>query len=391
VPGDGDGDGDGDSGPDSWIYVQTTVSSPEGRTSFLQLVDQLNFDELDISNALELAGNARVFSDGRRLFTGGAEQPIIQAWVPEANGSLTPGERLSLANLGLSFVPFGNNFVRDDKAYLFDGTSLRAVVWNPDALTVTGEIDLLDLDRDGGRFLPEIDPGVLRGNELFALVQQNDFATASFFRGVRVLILDTEDDTFELIEDTRCVGGFSGIQLAEDGTVYVVGDNYLVYGWSDDTLPPTCVLRILPGERRFDPDFQLDLEAIVGGPATGFFYAGNGLAYTQFMDENATDIDPRREPLSFLNEPVATWWEIDLNDLAASRALTALGLSSPRSGPGFRLDGRVFIQRSEAGFAGDTELVEVSQDGSVSGVFDVVGLVVGLGRVDNPSRDEEDE
>ncbi|MEM9490865.1 MAG: hypothetical protein AAGC55_17085, partial [Myxococcota bacterium] len=180
----------------------------------------------------------------------------------------------------------------------------------------------------------------------------------------------------------RCVGGFAGITIAEDGTVYVLGDNYLVWNWSEEPFPPTCVLRILPDQQVFDPDFVLDLQAITGHPSSGFFYAGQGIAYTQAMDEDASEFDPRVEPLTFLNAPVATWWEIDIAEPANSRPLTELGLASPRSGSGYRVDGRTFIQKAQAGFAGDTTLIEVTPDGLLQETFDVVGLITNLGRID---------
>ncbi|MEM9494148.1 MAG: hypothetical protein AAGC55_33690, partial [Myxococcota bacterium] len=205
---DASGLGIGD-GPDSWLYVQTTVATPDGRTSYLQLVEDLDFDQLDTAQAIELAGNGRVFSNGSRLFTGSAEEPTIQRWLPQPDGSLAPGERVSFANIGLSFVPFGNNFVAADKAYLFDGNAYRAVMWDPDRIELAGEIDLSAVAKDG--LLPDIDPGVLRGDKLFALVQQNDFASTNLFRGLQVVIIDTLSDTVEaVIEDTRCVGGFAG-------------------------------------------------------------------------------------------------------------------------------------------------------------------------------------
>ncbi|MEM6559575.1 MAG: hypothetical protein AAF605_07300 [Myxococcota bacterium] len=380
--GDSGGSGSTGDGPilDSWLYVQTTIEGPDGRSSFLQLLPDLDIDRLDTSNAVELAGNARVFSDGRRIFTGSAEEPVIQEWLVRDNGRLDPGTRVSFAEFGLAFVPFGHNFVSDTKAYLFDGPGARALAWNPRTIELSGTVPLPGIRKEP--ILPEIDPGVLRGNELFAVVQHNDFGTGAIFEGLQVVVVDTEtDQVVSVTEDTRCVGSFAGIQLAEDGTVYVLGDNYLVWTWVGDDFSPTCVLRILPGETEFDPEFLLDLEEITGEPSSGFFYAGDGIAYTQAMDEDATAVDPRSQPQSFLNEAMATWWEIDLNDLDRSRPLEGLGLASPRSGSGYRVDGRIFIQRSEEAFFGNTDLVEVNADGTASPTFDYSGLITNFGRV----------
>ena len=362
----------------SFWYVQTTVATPEGRTSFLQLIDSPDREAIVLDNAIELPGNARVFVDGDRIYTGSAEAPVVQRWYPEADGSLTPGERVSFAASGLGAVPFGNNFISEDKAYLFDRS--RVLIWNPTALTFTGEIDLSALVMP--EFIPEIDPGILRGDLLFAVVQQQDFA-GDFNRGIQVVVLDTvRDEIAAIIEDDRCIGSFSSMVSGEDGSIYVLGDNYLLRQWFVEDLPPSCLLRIAPDATEFDPDFYVDFNAAVGGlPCTGLFYRGDGRFLTNAIDETLGTVDPRDAPLTFLNEPVSRWWEIDVNDPNASRELT-LGNVSPRSGPAFEVDGRQFIQEPQAAFTGDNTLIEIVEGNRLVERFSTTGLITGLGRVE---------
>lgn len=377
------GDPDGGSlepSTDPWVYLQTTVATPEGRTAYLQLmseVDGVPNPEL----ALELAGNARVFSDGTRLFTGEAESPVIQAWTPATTGELIPGERLSLAQLGLSFVPYGNNFVTPDKAYLFDGSGARAIIWDPTALAVRGELDLSVVRK--GDLAPEMDPGVLRDDLLFVVVQQQSFATLDLFRGIQVVVIDTVNDSVHaVIEDDRCVGTLSGIELDTDGTIYVVADNYLLYNWAEAPLPPTCVLRIKPGEERFDPAYHLDLDATLGHPAAALYVTGDGIAYTHDLNEDLTETDPRLAPLTFLNERVSTWFQLDLRqDTPVPLPLTSVGLTSARTGGGFTVDDRHFLPVAEDGLSGRTQLFELLDDGGASSIFSVTGRISSLGRL----------
>jgi len=361
----------------SWLHLQTTVATPDGRTSALQLIDDFGIDEIDTSAAIELPGNARVFADGSSLFTGGAEEPIIQQWIPHEDGTLGPGERLQLSNLGLTAVPYGHNFVAPDKAYLFEGSLLAAVVWDPSTLTVTGEIDLSSLMSDG--MLPTLDPGVLRGDRLFVLVQLFDFVTGDLYRGTRVAVIDTRTDTVEaVLSDERCVGGLTPLRLGDDGTIYVMGDNYLFLHWFDDELPPTCVLRIPPGERSFDPDWSLDLEAITGHPTTGLVHH-DGALYTQAMDASLGQADPAVETLTFLNEPVSRWWRIPLDDLDAAAPLDGIGPVSPRSGGAFEVDGDIYVQGASDGFIGETRLYRLD-GGRGTEMFRYTGLIANLGR-----------
>lgn len=378
----GDAADDANAEPSERWYVQTTVATPDGRTSYLQTLSSIEGLQLTTDRALELSGNARVFGRPSGLYTGSAESPILQRWFPQRDGTLEPGERLSLASLGLAFIPFGNNFISEDKAYLFDGFGgPRAIVWNPETLELRGEIDLSTVLKDG--FVPDLDPGVLRGDLLFAVVQQQDFA-GDFNRGIQVVVFDTTNDTIAaVIEDDRCVGNFSGLVQADDGSIYVMGDNYLLRQWFDDSLPPSCILRIPPDAMEFDPDFFFDLDGIVGGfPCTGLFYLRDGVFLTTAMDESLGTVDPREAPLTFLNEMVATWWEIDVENPGASRPLTELGRVSPRTGAGFVVAERQFIQRPEAGFTGENALIEVDRAGEFREVFEATGLITALGRVE---------
>ncbi|MEM8608728.1 MAG: hypothetical protein AAGF92_16610 [Myxococcota bacterium] len=362
----------------SFWYVQTTVANPDGRTAFLQLIDSPDIATVTTDNAIELPGNARVFVDGNRIYTGSAESPVIQRWFANEDGSLTPGDRLSFAASGIGAVPFGNNFITEDKAYLFD--RFRVLLWNPSTMTLRGEIDLTAIVIPP--FVPEIDPGIRRGDLLFAVVQQQDFA-GDFNRGIQVLVLDTvRDEIAAILEDDRCVGTFSGMALGEDGSIYVLGDNYLFRPWFADDLPPSCLLRISPDAVAFDPDFFVDFNAAVGGlPCTGLFYRGDGLFLTNAIDETLSTIDPRDAPLSFLNEPVSTWWQIDSANPAAARPLD-LGAVSPRNGPAFEVDGRQFIQRPEAAFTGRNTLIEIVEGNELVARFDTAGLITGLGRIE---------
>ncbi|MEM6927024.1 MAG: hypothetical protein AAF602_08860 [Myxococcota bacterium] len=378
TPDSGGGAGLATSG--SWVYVQTTVATPDGRTSTLQLTDDPAFGTLRRELAVELPGNTRVFSDGRRLFTGSAEEPVLQRWHPTTDGGLVPGERLSLAAEGFTSVPYGNTFARADKAYLFDGATARALIWDPATLTVTGEVDLSAIEKPG--LTPALDPGVVVGKYLFGLVQQYDFATNALFRGLQVVVIDVDTDTVvAVLEDERCVGGVGSLAVTDDEDLLVLGDNYLVMNWFDETLPPTCLLSIDTTALRFDDAAPVDLEQLTGGPSVGLVHDG-ARTFVQALDESASETDPRIEPLAFLNAPVARWWTIDRVDPRASRPLAGIGLVSPRSGPGFVIEGRTYLQGASAGFTGQTSLLEVVDDRSVEVRGTVTGLITGLGPLD---------
>lgn len=371
----------------SLFAIQTTVEAPDGRTSFVQLKEDLNFDELSIDEAMELPGNARVFLSeyhDTEIFVGAGQSAEIQQYAVSEGGTLTPGATVSFVNFGLGFIPFGHNFVSEDKAYLVDAEGGQILVWDPSSMEVRGEIPLDDPRLQKG-YTTYIDPGVVRDDGFaFFLVQQHDFGDLSpdgVFAGTQVLVVNTATDAIEdVIEDTRCVSGLSGLTQAADGTIYVMGDNYFVRRVADPALPGSCVLRILPGELAFDDDYRLEMSAVVGSEDCGGLHAlSDTRALTTCWDPSDASVDLTDDPFALFSEQIATWYVIDLVEGSAPIALTELGLVG--SSAAHTIDGNAYVSVGE-GREGENQLYELTADGTVTPLFTTQGLVTNLGRVE---------
>ena len=380
--------GPGEAGPGTFFVIQTTVESPEGRTSFVQLKENLDFEALSLDSAIELPGNARVFLSEHNpsaIFVGGGETAQIQKYEITEGGTLTPGTTVSFANFGLTYVPFGNNFVSKEKAYLVFGEGGQILIWNPTSMEVVGEIPLDDPRLQKG-YTISIDPGVVRDDgRAFFLVQQQDFGDPTsdgLFAGMQVLVVNTQTDRIEaVIEDPRRVGGFSGLTQMDDGTIYTMGDNYTVRGAIDPSLPGSGVLRILPGEVAFDDDYDLPTSTAVGQESCGGLEVISGTqALISCWDLPEVSADLTQNPFALFDEQIATWQIIDLAGEQESIALTEIGKQIVGTAPSFSVDGKTYVVVG-GGRSGNNQLFNLTAEGVITPLFTTEGIVSNLGKV----------
>jgi hypothetical protein len=360
---------------EAWL-VQSTVQGPQGRTSYVQLLGSLEARDVDTARALEIAGNGRVFAQGRDLvFLGSTESTTITRYAPRDDGAFVAAEKVSFASAGFGFLPYGNTFASDGGALLAEGTALTAVAWSPQSATVGRRIDLSSLARAGLEL--GVDPGVARGQTLFLPLQYTSPDRLTVFRGVAVGVVDLSGSApIEVLTDERCIGGYSGLSLAEDGTVYVSGDGYSgLTRLLDAMSPATCLLRIKPGEQQFDAAWRLEWPSVLGGrDGTGFVYAGNGIGFVPALDRARIPGDVRSNLLATFDITAVQWWRVDLTRHTASPLevpFHALG-----NAVGFVRKGRVFLGVPDKGQRGKTPLVEVDpMTGAVTLRVTVPGLL----------------
>lgn len=341
---------------DRWL-VQTTVEGPSGRTSYAQVAASLETAN-DLARAVEIAGNGRVyFRAPDLLYMGSPESPVITRYTIEDDNRLAPGARLSFVMAGFSSLPFGNTFASDQRALLLDGDSLTGAIWNPAQGTLSGELDLRQLDRADLDLA--IDPGVVRGNRLFVPLQYTNFSQLAVFPGVAIAVIDIASAAIvNVITDARCLGGFTGITAAEDGTIYVVGDSYGgLVRFVNPSTPATCLLRIQPGQEVFDASWQFSFANALGGrEGVGMVYSGQGIAFVAALYPERLD-DPG-DLAGFAFDDAARWWRVDLATGAGTELATPY--HSIGQSVGYVQDGRVLLSAPEAGYRGTTPLYDVN-------------------------------
>lgn len=340
--------------------VAFNVSAPDGTsTSYLSLRDTLELGRLDASDALELAGSPQLVAAQGALFVSNEERKTWTRYDVQ-DGRLVEGATLSFANEGMGFL-YMAEVVSPTRAFSWNEATLELVEWNPTTMTITRRHDLSGLQRpDFGLEWRGSAPPLYREQDgvLFYYVAYTT-NRQTYANALHVVLFDTRTGQWELLQDSRCgeSAGFGG-WVAENGDAYLFSDNFgtlaeIIAGIQR----PACLLRVKAGERRIDPDYQLDLNALIGGrQAWGLYYAGNGRAYTAGLDmARKGEFD---NPYNFLFANIHPFYSVDIEGRSATQ-VTAMEPSGVGWNP-FYTDGRLYLPRTTGTFTrvGDWETAE---------------------------------
>jgi len=234
-------------------------------------------------------------------------------------------------------------FVNDNKAYVVAYHEPKLVIFDPQTMSVTGEIDLSsyalgtinEYDSQGNVIAtrpdnnPNASSGVIRDGKLYLGLSQIDtFETFRCQGGASVAIIDTVTDTLEKhIQDPRACStgllepGNKSIFVDEIGDIYVA--NHAAYGFYPGLT--AGYLRIKNGDDQFDPDYflsitDLDLPEVPGGKVSYSYrdiYAGDGIVYANLFVPGLTS-----NPPDFANDKNYLAYKIDLR----AKIVTALDI-----------------------------------------------------------------
>jgi len=382
----GDGDAPAEETLGSGRYViSATVFQPDGQTSLVTLVDDPTAEAvLNTERAIEIGGSAAIFGlDGRSVFAlGSSEAPVVTRYEVTAAGELVAQKEMSLAGTGIASAfkrPELVPFVSSTKAYWLDDTSAQAIVWNPELMELSGEFSLAAAERDG--YMLEFGEAVLRGQLLFVSAQYRTEEDLEAGQAL-TLVIDTDADALvDVVTDDRC-GGTIEIAPASDGTLYFASDalsaSLHALGRPED-YPAPCILRIAPGQQRFDPDFYVSIPDLVEGRAAGRLIVGEGdQAYVLALHEELLDepLGPETDLFAPWESSAWQWWQITLGQSEPGVPAEGAPIGSAASRV-LRAGGREFIAHAsfETGMA---TLLVPQADGSLQPGLELTGYPYGL-------------
>ncbi|MEM7139034.1 MAG: hypothetical protein AAF500_20845 [Myxococcota bacterium] len=378
------GSGGGSARTEDWA-VQTVVQTPDGRTSFVQLVDSPGTEPLDLALAREVPGNGRLYLLDGVAYLGEPEGLSVVRTRPGAVALEDDSERLSFAAVGLTFLPSFAVLTSDDEAFLLDAPGGVGYGWDPTEMVLGRQIDLSAVRKDG--FEPTIETAVVRDGLIFFVVQQVNTFGVQAFEGLQMGIIDIDSGELnDVIEDFRCIGTRSQISLAEDGTIYVPADNYGATQSLGPDAPPTCILRVLPGQTGLDPDWQIDLPDLLGGrQGSSMIYVGDGRAYVSAIYDDQITISLEDDPVGYFNQPASRWWFIDL-DAEIGAEVAGMPFHSLGGANGTVSDGRVFLFSPTNRFEGTTQVFEPdlsNPSAEPAMIYETNGAIPVMGRLND--------
>lgn len=348
----------------SAILVAAFVRNPDGRNIYVGAVPDVPTGELDYSRYLEF-GNVDVSTHGGNVFVWERDPATMTRYSVGADLALAPGPTISFANLGVSGSP-AHVFISETRAYTPSPQLDLVVVWNPQAMEIVGTLLMEPPERPAGLETFFFD-GRLVGDRVIWSLASTNFDGVSDHPAAAVAIASAfGDEPVQVVEDGRCVG-VDGTQVDAEGNYILRAGaswgSYAAYGERPEDVR-TCLLRIRPGERQFDPDYLVDMRELTGTYVNFPWFHVQG---SQYLAQPWDPTVPLPELLEdYWNGEGLTPMLVDV-DTGQSQPYPDVERSTMVSSLEFELDGVAYYQLSQTGTAvsGVAQIAELSPTGLV--------------------------
>jgi hypothetical protein len=369
-------------GPGPLYLVQTRTFTPESTTGILIPTPSLD-EPLDYSRSLEQAGGGVLYaSPGIGAFLiGSGEEPTIRRYEVDAEGQLLPGATLSFANEGVIYLYAGSVlFVNERKAYYLDLDQLQVIAFDPAEMVITNTVSLAGAAREG--FFTSFSTAVVRPDGIYFTGQwYTDPDWDRVPSGSMLVRLDTTTDEVTMTSDERCTSMLASL-TSDSGDVYWFSDMFNAFARHTRGAGngfPDCALRLRAGETTFDPDWQLDVGARVGGaPAVATLQGNDTRMWMRVLDTSIAALTPTSEYGDFDTAQAWQWYLLDVASDAPAvrndqRPLSSLGAL------GTNVDGRSFTTIENADYS-ESILLELTPDGFIER-FTARGVIDDIARL----------
>ncbi len=362
--------------------VKTRVFNNDETTGYLTLTDSLDA-EPDYDRSLEIPGGGVLYAAPGigNFLVGSGDEPVIARYEVGPNNELAKGAELSFANEGVAYLYAGSViFVSSSKAYYVDLDQLQAIAFDPTQMAITGTVSLEGASREG--FFTSFGQAIVREDGVyFPAAWYTDPDWDRVPSGSMLVHLDPETDEVTFASDPRCTGMLAAL-TTEVGDTYFFSDMFNTFarrGYGADHGVADCALRLNAGDTRFDPEWELDINARTGGaPAIPVLPAGGTQIWLRVLDEAAADLPT---PADFQTMDTVRAWQWSLLDVESAEPAVLseeLPLSSS-SAIGMTVAGRSFTTIENETYS-ETTLLELTPDGFVTrakypGVIDEIARV----------------
>ncbi|UQA63186.1 MxcI protein [Polyangium aurulentum] len=311
-----------ENGPLYAITTQLLTGDPVD--SYVIVTDQAEQTaSLSLDNAIRVSGRALGVGIPRSgaLYVVSDDSATVTRYTLDGP-KLEPTGTVSFASLGVkSLGEYQANFqfVSETKAYFFDGATAQVVIWNPEQMTVTGNIPL-DALAIPDAVLAFSGAAVRLDGQLLMPVGWRPVSGVGITPKAGVVSIDTATDEATIATDERC-GYTHDAAIGSDGKVYIATEAYgaAVRRLMGEEAPAPCLLKFDPQTRAFDPDFHRTLEELVGGGTAGTLVPGPpGTAYVRVLDETIAPVLEGTHPRTIASGTGWQWWELSLDTLTAT-------------------------------------------------------------------------
>ncbi|MEM7138698.1 MAG: hypothetical protein AAF500_19120 [Myxococcota bacterium] len=349
----------------SAVAVLTGLVTPTGRTFLLHLMDELRPGTvLNPSDAFEFP-DASISASGGFLYLVNNEDVTVTKYNVTDDFRLEDAGRFSMLRLGVQGAA-APQWDSSGRPYIVDTVSQQVVRFDPEQMVILDATPFPSQfrSREGIGVTVVGYEGVQRDERMWF-----NWSWVNYLEPRAVLEvalssfpLGDEPPSFDApIFDTRCPfsGGYPFLGPA--GDLYTVGLSFLDV--ETDLPTGSCVLRVLPGESTFDPDYQLDLLAAADATVIGGAFPiddGRKLVVHYLAKD---DPQPDRNRLDLIY--ASTQYRTAVVDLATG---VATEVEVPRTAIGswksLSLDGETYVQLYTEAQFDDARLTRIDSDGT---------------------------
>lgn len=275
--------------------------TPQGRIYYMEVGENIP-SETNVSNAVELGLNARIYSFGDSPFTWNGDAGTITKWeVDRTTLELSVEGLVSFASIGITGNRTEPIFVSETEAYMENLQEGVVVQWNPSTMEITDVFNVVvppELPNGTGQYL--VSAFVTYDSNNNNIIYSLDYLPSSCCEylgpdGVVIGVFNTETKSLEYKLDNRLISSRVNIQN-EEGDIYIapaVGSVYMEEYFNangSDLSGGLTVLR-LNANGDFDPNFSFDLRSVLPVEvANGFSVIFNDKIVFSYVDSNETQL-----------------------------------------------------------------------------------------------------
>jgi len=370
----------------TYVLNSIVINPDNDRMMYVQTLSSLDDGPFDNTKAIEFSGNGVVMARGKYFFVGLIDEPTWVRYELDEQGSLTETGRLSLLDTGASSIDYGNVLVDDETAVSVFSKDARAVVWNPSTMEISGTVELGELARDG--YEMEVWTTSAHDGLVYIPARWADWEDGRIYPNVTTIVLDPkEQKVLGIAEDDRCASG-GRVVFGKDGHGYVMGDgrNYSIKMFAkakgEEAPKDSCLLRLVKGEAKFDPDFYYSTPELSGGYDTiseldtAGDRAGIGFAKLFYPEK----LPPGVEPIDFefWDKPAHKLWQFQLGDEPTAKEVEGFPFATLGFN-GSAADGKLYLATNPEGDSSRSDVYVVDPaTNSAELKFSMAGYFNGL-------------
>jgi hypothetical protein len=308
------------SGNHKYVLASVVFGANDEQTSYLNVVDSLEKQELDYGKAIERPGWADLWVHEGRVFVSSREEKTITKYSVSDAGELVEEGVLNFSSYAVDVAFWSSTFVAKDKAYMIENVD-DYVIWNPETMEITGVFDLPELPEHEGLIqrAGTLDrANVIRDGLLYTPMYWSDEDYFRFSPDSRIVVIDIGRDEVLRTVEAPCAG-------LDIGSIDDKGDIYFST-WTSGVFEPllgestgNCVAKIENGAQ--DATTAFTFKAVAEGregAAVRSFRDGK-LFMSIFHDERVDFDAPDADPAMLLGEKNWRTWVYDTEKKSAEQ------------------------------------------------------------------------